>query len=183
MQKAFQDAATEAKITTDSVAFSFAADLDGSEIATAVKNLKDTEFRLFYVIAFEQHYNPIMTAAANEGIVGDDYLWIFDGFDTETFHKRAVFPSGAYDQITELLVANRVLDLRLSFGKRIELIFFLDSSASIIIVSHTNLSLSLFRFPFRFAVGHCNAWCWIDSICGWCLSRTVPSGTGTIAPA
>ena len=69
--------------------------MDGPEIATAVKNLKDTEFKLFYVIAFEQHYKPIMTAAANEGIVGDDYLWIFDGFDTVTFHKRAVFPVGA----------------------------------------------------------------------------------------
>lgn len=94
LQKAFQDAASEAEIVTDSVAFSYSADLTGSEIPNAVESLKKTQFKLFYVIAFEVHYESIMKAAYDQGLIGDDYLWIFDGFDSATFHRNAAYPPG-----------------------------------------------------------------------------------------
>mmetsp|Transcript_30241 Transcript_30241/g.49973 ORF Transcript_30241/g.49973 Transcript_30241/m.49973 type:complete len:1011 (-) Transcript_30241:1207-4239(-) len=95
LQKAFQDAASEEGIVTDSVAFSYSADLEGSEIPNAVESLKKTQFKLFYVIAFEVHYESIMKAAHAQGLIGDDFLWIFDGFDSATFHRNAVYPPGS----------------------------------------------------------------------------------------
>jgi hypothetical protein len=94
LQKAFQDTASEAGVVTDSVAFSYSADLEGREIPKAVESLKKTQFKLFYVIAFEVHYESIMEAAYEQGLIGDDYLWIFDGFDSATFHRNAVYPPG-----------------------------------------------------------------------------------------
>ncbi|CAB9520190.1 acid type B receptor subunit 2 [Seminavis robusta] len=81
LQKAFQDAANDAGMVTDSVAFSFSADLNGDEIENAIDHLKHTEFRLFYVICFENHLRPIVKTALEHGIIGPDYLWIFPGFE------------------------------------------------------------------------------------------------------
>jgi len=95
LQKAFQDAASEENIITDSVAFSYSADLNSNEIRNAVTSLKNTDFRFFYVIAFEAHYAPIMTAAYEEGLVGDDFFWLFNGLDAAVFHRDAVFEPGS----------------------------------------------------------------------------------------
>ena len=81
LQKAFQDAANDAGLVTDSVAFSFSADLNGDEIENAIDHLKKTEFRLFYVICFENHLKPIIQTALKHGIIGPEYLWIFPGFE------------------------------------------------------------------------------------------------------
>lgn len=94
LQKAFQDAAAEANITTTSVAFSFSASADGVEIPNAVKSLKGSEYRYFYAICFDSHYDPIMTAAANEEITGKDFLWVFPGLDKGGFQSYAVYPPG-----------------------------------------------------------------------------------------
>lgn len=94
LQKAFQDAASEASIVTDSVAFSYSADLSGDEIPNAVASLKGTQFRHLLIIAFEIHYETIMTAAYDQGMVGDDYLWIFNGMDYVTLHKNLNYPAG-----------------------------------------------------------------------------------------
>lgn len=94
LQKAFQDAASEASIVTDSVAFSYSADLSGDEIPNAVASLKGTQFRHLLIISFELHYDTIMTAAYDQGLVGDDYLWIFDGMDYITFHRNLTYPEG-----------------------------------------------------------------------------------------
>jgi Receptor family ligand binding region len=93
LQKAFQDAASNVGITTDSFAFSF-SDADGLEIQNAVKSLKKTQFNIFYVIAFELHYEPIMKAAYDGGLVGDDKVWIFNGFDPSAFQRSLEYPSG-----------------------------------------------------------------------------------------
>ena len=53
LQKAFQDAANDAGLITDSVAFSFSADANGDEIENAIDHLERTKFRLFYVICFD----------------------------------------------------------------------------------------------------------------------------------
>ncbi|KAI2493752.1 G-protein coupled GABA receptor [Fragilaria crotonensis] len=95
LQKAFQDAASEASIVTDSVAFSYSADLSGDEIPNAVASLKGTQFRHLLIISFELHYDTIMTAAYDQGLVGDDYLWIFDGMDYITFHRNLTYPEGS----------------------------------------------------------------------------------------
>jgi hypothetical protein len=81
LQKAFQDAANDAGLITDSVAFSFSADLSGDEIKNAIDHLKKTQFRLFYVICFDNHLKPIIQTALENGIIGADYLWIFPGFE------------------------------------------------------------------------------------------------------
>lgn len=81
LQKAFQDAANDAGMITDSVAFSFSADLNGDEIENAIEHLRETQFRLFYVICFENHLKPIVEMAQKYGIIGPEYLWIFPGFE------------------------------------------------------------------------------------------------------
>jgi hypothetical protein len=91
LQKAFQDAASDAGIITDSVAFSNSASSSGNEIANAVQALKKMQFRLFFVIAFENHYAPIMEAAHNQELIGDEYLWFIDGYDALAFHASAKF--------------------------------------------------------------------------------------------
>ena len=96
LQKAFQDAASEAGIVTDSVAFSYSADPDGDEIPTAVESLRTTQFRLIYVIAFEVHYDRIMTSAYEQGMTGDNYLWIFNGLDIATFQRDGRYPPGEF---------------------------------------------------------------------------------------
>ena len=94
LQKAFQDAAAEAGISTASVAFSYSADPDGPEIPSAVASLGRTQFRFIYAICFEVHYDPMMTAAYNKGLTGGDYLWVFPGLEVNTFHRNAVYPPG-----------------------------------------------------------------------------------------
>lgn len=96
LQKAFQDAASEADIVTDSVAFSYSANLTGDEIPNAVESLKKTQYRTFFVIAFEAHYQAIMTAAYEQGLIGDDYLWIFDGLGESTFQYMANYLPGMF---------------------------------------------------------------------------------------
>ena len=96
LQKAFQDAASEADIVTDSVAFSYSADPNGTEIRNAVTSLAQTNFRFFYVIAFENHYASIMKSAHEQKLIGDDFLWIFDGLDSATFHREAVHEPGEF---------------------------------------------------------------------------------------
>lgn len=81
LQKAFQDAANDAGLITDSVAFSFSADLNGDEIENAIDHLQKTQFRQFYVICFENHLKPIIKMAMEYDIIGPDYLWIFPGFE------------------------------------------------------------------------------------------------------
>ena len=96
LQKAFQDAASEKDIFTDSVAFSYSADLNGDEIQNAVESLKKTLYRLFYVIAFDVHYETIMTAAYKQDLVGEGFLWIFDGIQSSTFHRNANYLPGKF---------------------------------------------------------------------------------------
>jgi Receptor family ligand binding region/7 transmembrane sweet-taste receptor of 3 GCPR len=81
LQKAFQDAANDAGMVTDSVAFSFSSDTNAQEIVNAIDHLKKTQFRLFYVICFENHLKPIIQTALDYKIIGPDYLWIFPGFE------------------------------------------------------------------------------------------------------
>jgi hypothetical protein len=76
------------------VAFSSSGDLNGQGIPNAIASLKNTQFRTIYAICYEVHYNAIMTAAANNGIVGNDYLWIFPGFELLTIFNQLSFPSG-----------------------------------------------------------------------------------------
>lgn len=95
LQKAFQDAAAEANITTASVAFSYSAGANGDEIPNAVKSLVSIKYRYIYAICFDSHYDPIMTAAYNEGLTGADYLWVFPGLDKGNFQSYAKYPPGA----------------------------------------------------------------------------------------
>ena len=81
LQKAFQDAANDANLVTDSVAFSFSADMNGEEVDNAIGHLKKTQFRLFYVICFDNHLRSIIETALKYDIIGPDYLWIFPGFE------------------------------------------------------------------------------------------------------
>lgn len=99
LQKAFQDAASEEGIITDSVAFSYSADPDGDEIKNAVESLAKTQFRLIYVIAFEVHYDSIMTSAYELGLTGDEYLWIFNGIDIAAFQRDARYPPGTFSKL------------------------------------------------------------------------------------
>ena len=89
LQKAFQDATSAAGIVTESIGFSFSSDSEG--IPNAVKRLKESQFRMFYVICFESHYRPIMESAHNEGIVGEGFLWTFPGLDIATFIQDLTF--------------------------------------------------------------------------------------------
>lgn len=90
LQKAFQDAATQHGIETDSIAFSDSA--SSLEIANAIQNLKETQYRAIYAICFETHYPKIMTAAYEEGLTGGDFVWIFPGFDTTSFLPQLAYP-------------------------------------------------------------------------------------------
>jgi len=36
-----------------------------------------------------------MTAAYDENLIGNDFLWIIDGFDVATFHRNAIYESGS----------------------------------------------------------------------------------------
>jgi hypothetical protein len=112
LQKAFQDAASQYGITTDSVAFSYSADPNGVEIRNAVASLKNTQFNLFFVIAFEPHYEPIMKAAYEQNLIGDDKLWLFDGFDPSSFHKKLQYPQGKFAVKDDI---SRSLDLHSKF--------------------------------------------------------------------
>jgi hypothetical protein len=94
LQKAFQDAAAEVGIVTLSVAFSYSANVNGDEIPSAVNSIANTKFRYIYAISFEQHYDPIMTAAYQSGLTGGDYLWVFPGFDKTQFQSKAKYPPG-----------------------------------------------------------------------------------------
>ena len=94
LQKAFQDAAAEAGITTASVAFSYSASADGDEIPHAVAELAETQFRYIYAICFDSHYVSIMTAASEHEITGKDFLWVFPGLDKDGFQSNALYPPG-----------------------------------------------------------------------------------------
>mgnify|MGYP003873568191 CR=1 FL=1 len=74
LQKAFQDEANQRGVVTDSVAFSFSADLNGDEIENAIQHLKETEFRQFYVICFEIHLKPIIQRAIDYAIIGPAFV-------------------------------------------------------------------------------------------------------------
>jgi hypothetical protein len=50
---------------------------------------------MFYAICFEPHYESIMQAAYQSGIVGDDFVWIFPGLDMSTFYKTAAYAPGS----------------------------------------------------------------------------------------
>jgi Receptor family ligand binding region/7 transmembrane sweet-taste receptor of 3 GCPR len=84
LQKAFQDAANDVGMVTDSVAFSFSTDTNAHEIVNAIDHLKKTQFRIFYVICFENHLKAIIQTALEYEIIGPDYLWIFPGFERAT---------------------------------------------------------------------------------------------------
>mmetsp|Transcript_35922 Transcript_35922/g.66177 ORF Transcript_35922/g.66177 Transcript_35922/m.66177 type:complete len:1120 (-) Transcript_35922:228-3587(-) len=113
-QKSLQDAAGEADppIRTDSVSFSyksasggsngyFSVDVSpngepssgggqgGQEIRNAIQSLKNTEYRYFVAIVGEEHYSRVMAEAAEQGIAGGEYVWLFTGgVDRRTFQDR-----------------------------------------------------------------------------------------------
>ena len=92
LQKAFQDAASEAGITTASVAFSASA--DRADIPNAIASLAGTQFRYIYSICFNFHYDSIMTAAYEKKLTGKDFFWVFPGLDMDNFQMSAVYPPG-----------------------------------------------------------------------------------------
>jgi hypothetical protein len=79
LQKAFQDAATKANMTTDSIAFTY--DIQATDIQGIVNAMEQNQYRHVYAILNENHVLPIMSALANNSMVGPDYLYIFPGID------------------------------------------------------------------------------------------------------
>ena len=82
LQKAFQDAANDAGLVTSSVAFSFSANQGKRfEIENAIVQMKKTQFRIFFVICFEDHLEPIIKTALDYDIIGKNFSWILTGME------------------------------------------------------------------------------------------------------
>ena len=62
------------------------------EILNAVQNLKQLQYRYFFAIVSDDHYDPIMEIAHINGITGEDYFWLFTtGVSRENFQSNARF--------------------------------------------------------------------------------------------
>jgi hypothetical protein len=68
-------------VTTDSVAFTYNIQPDSPEIDSIVKAMQKNQFRHVFAILNDNHAVPIMTALAENGMVGPDYLYILPGID------------------------------------------------------------------------------------------------------
>lgn len=91
MQRAFQDYASDMGIETISSTFSYSRP---EEIPNAVAALERSKYTYFFVICFDSHFEPIMTAAHEEGLIGDDYSWIFYGPNTRDFQATREYQQG-----------------------------------------------------------------------------------------
>jgi hypothetical protein len=68
-------------VTTDSVAFTYNIQPDSPEVDSIVKAMQQNQFRHVYAILNDNHAVSIMTALAENGMVGPDYLYVLPGID------------------------------------------------------------------------------------------------------
>jgi len=90
LQKAFQDAANAANISTVSVPFSFS--ISQKEATQAVQSLINAQYRHVYAILYENQYDIIMGTAIDMGAAGVDYFYLFPGLDI--FNMATPPPAG-----------------------------------------------------------------------------------------
>jgi hypothetical protein len=67
-------------VTTDSIAFTYNIQ-PGREVDSIVKAMEKNQFRHVFAILNDNHAVSIMTALANNSMVGPDYLYILPGID------------------------------------------------------------------------------------------------------
>lgn len=99
LQKAFQDAASKANITTEPIPFPFYVTEGSDEARNAIQTLKRIQYRHVFAIFFDTQFDPIMKVAKEMGAVGEDYLYIFPGFDIAHFqtYKLAAGTFSCFD--------------------------------------------------------------------------------------
>lgn len=95
LQKAFQDAANDANIVTESVALPFYTDQgggtatgdskDSNAVEGAIASLKNLKYQHVYAIFSENALETIMTLALKQGAAGRGYLWVFPGLVVDSF--------------------------------------------------------------------------------------------------
>jgi hypothetical protein len=95
LQKAFQDAATRANITTAQVAMSSNVQDDPAELRNAIKAAKASQIRHIYAIFFDQQLSAVLQEAANQSLVGDDYFWLFPSITADTLTTNPLDPAVA----------------------------------------------------------------------------------------
>mmetsp|Transcript_9932 Transcript_9932/g.14517 ORF Transcript_9932/g.14517 Transcript_9932/m.14517 type:complete len:366 (+) Transcript_9932:202-1299(+) len=93
--QAIREAAAEREegdqIEVKGYTFSYNENVDfvASEIELAIKQLKESRFRVFFGVFYGEHYDIIMNYAYDYGIVGPEYLWIIsDGVHTSYFQNK-----------------------------------------------------------------------------------------------
>jgi Receptor family ligand binding region/7 transmembrane sweet-taste receptor of 3 GCPR len=95
LQKAFQDAASKANITTTQVAMSYNIQQNLEEVSDAIGQANASQFRHVYAICFEQQLPALLNEADRQGLVGDDYFWVFPGISPDNLLSGQVGPSVA----------------------------------------------------------------------------------------
>lgn len=68
---------------------------DIKEVANAIKEVKDSDYRHVYAICFEQQLPALLNEADRRGLVGDDYFWVFPGISPDNLLSGQVDPSVA----------------------------------------------------------------------------------------
>jgi hypothetical protein len=68
-------------VTTESVAFTYNIQPNSTEVESIVQAMQSNQFRHVYAIFNDIHVVSIMSALAEAGMVGPDYLYIFPGID------------------------------------------------------------------------------------------------------
>jgi hypothetical protein len=95
LQKAFQDAATRANITTVQVPMSSNVQDDPIELKNAINQTKASQLRHVYAIFFEQQLPSVLAEATKQGIVGDEYFWLFPSITPDVVSSNQLDPETA----------------------------------------------------------------------------------------
>lgn len=68
---------------------------DVEEVHEAISQAKASKYRHVYAICFEQQLPSLMNEANRQGLVGDDYFWLFPGISPDNFLSGQVDPAVA----------------------------------------------------------------------------------------
>jgi len=96
MAQAFQDLCAGRDIRTHAVGFPYYPDQSERSMANVMKSLKKLNLRYTFVIGFDQHYEPVLSAATKEGMIGESFSWMFYVRTVKSNIERYL-PSGSMD--------------------------------------------------------------------------------------
>lgn len=90
--RAMEEAGQELGISIKGSSFRFN---DADEISKAVQTLSKTEYRVFFGIFYNQHYNVVMEKAVEFGIAGKQNVWIVSDGVSESYLNGMSYPTGS----------------------------------------------------------------------------------------